>query len=173
MCLLQCLNIYLYVLLLKKQLQKKCILYLHYAKLWIGYANRFLRIFGSFKVHFHFCRQILIYIFYMSPFTKHNLKIFKNYSLLILQYNDYTPLWHNKNLPEFLQLPDADLWSTYGIIYLHQLTTNGTLKTFTLLNEKFTLPSHMIFRFLQVKHAAQTQFPMSPPAHSQCCYGNS
>lgn len=66
-------------------------------------------------------------------------------------------------MSELLHLPDEDLWTTRGILYLHQLTTNGTLKSFNMLKEEFTLPNYMMFRFLQVKHAVQTQFPISPP----------
>lgn len=57
-----------------------------------------------------------------------------------------------------MQLPDVELWINYGILYLHQFISNGTLKSFNDLTEEFSLPPHMLYRYLQVKHAMQRQF---------------
>lgn len=79
----------------------------------------------------------------------------------IPSYNDYAPLWHNKHLQEFYHLQNIELWASRGISYLHDLVTHGTFKTFEVLKEEFTLQNNMFYQFLQIRHAAQTQFSQS------------
>lgn len=53
--------------------------------------------------------------------------------------------------------------ASQGIFYLHHLLKDGNLKTFDSLREEFTLLNHMFFRFLQLRHVTQSQFPNSIP----------
>lgn len=87
-------------------------------------------------------------------------------TLEIAPLNDYTPLWHNKNLPELARIPNSEIWSTQGIYYLHHLLSGGELKAFHILQEEFTLPSTMLFIYLQVRHALTAQFPDATPQPS-------
>lgn len=70
--------------------------------------------------------------------------------LEITPLNDYTPLWHNKNLHELSQIPNPEIWSARGIYYLHHLMSDGEPKTFRTLQEEFTRPNNMFFRYLQI-----------------------
>ena len=81
-------------------------------------------------------------------------------------HNDYTPLWHNKILPEFISIPNTNIWSEHGIYYLHHLFSNGTLKNFERLQNEFLLPNSLLFQFLQVHHAVQAQFTQPLPQSS-------
>lgn len=69
-------------------------------------------------------------------------------------------------MTEFINIPDLELWESRGIYYIHHLLFNGTLKTYDTLKEEFSLPNFMFFRYLQVRHATQTQFLQvgAPPA---------
>lgn len=55
-------------------------------------------------------------------------------------------------MPELSMVPDPALWALYGIMYL-----SGP-KTFQALKEEFSLPNHLLFRYLQLRHAVQAQF---------------
>lgn len=61
----------------------------------------------------------------------------------IPQFNDYTPLWHNRNLQEFTKIHDTFIWSIQGVFYLHHILKDGQLKTFDLLKEEFTIQDQM------------------------------
>lgn len=71
----------------------------------------------------------------------------------------HTPLWGNPNLPHLRTVPDPQVWATKGIMNLRHLVTGGRLMTFQELKGKYGLPNWMFFRFLQVRHAFQHQFP--------------
>lgn len=73
--------------------------------------------------------------------------------------NEFTPLWHNSNLPEFDMLPDSELWSSRGIIYLLHIVHHDRLKTFDRLKTEYMLPNQMLFRYMQLRHAFYAQFP--------------
>lgn len=83
--------------------------------------------------------------------------------LEIPQYNDFTPIWHNKILSEFLQIPNTEIWVTRGIYYLHHLLSDRGLKIFDALHSEFMLQNNMFFSFLQICHDIHSQFPHSPP----------
>ncbi|OCT71672.1 hypothetical protein XELAEV_18034651mg [Xenopus laevis] len=68
------------------------------------------------------------------------------------QWSPAMPLWHNKLLGQFLQIPDPGIWANKGITELHHILLGYVLKTFELQN-------HYLFRYLQLKHAFSTQFP--------------
>lgn len=84
--------------------------------------------------------------------------------------HSHTPLWLNNHLPEIESIPDSIIWATYGIIYLHQVLSNSGLKPFQTLKEEYTLPKHLVFKYLQLRHAIRTQLQSleivtdSPPA---------
>lgn len=84
--------------------------------------------------------------------------------LHIPSLNNFTPLWHNVALPEFKVLPDSGLWSSRGIFYLSHITLHGKLKTYENLKLEFSLPDHMYFRYLQLRHAFRAQFPLDDPS---------
>lgn len=73
--------------------------------------------------------------------------------------NEFTPLWHNINLPEFNIIPDNEVWSSRGIFYMSHIIHSGRLKTFERLQTEFALPNQMLFRYIQLRHAFYTQFP--------------
>lgn len=77
--------------------------------------------------------------------------------------HEYTPLWHNSLLPEFRDLPDIGLWQECGVHYLGQIITSAGLKTFHSLKEEFSLPNNMLFRYIQMRHAFNSQFGRSGP----------
>ncbi|PIO11944.1 hypothetical protein AB205_0020800, partial [Aquarana catesbeiana] len=78
--------------------------------------------------------------------------------------HSHTPLWDNPNLPELTSLPDRSLWVSKGIIYLTQVVAHGMVKLFQTLIDDFALPNHMLFRYLQIRHALNTQFGSPIPA---------
>lgn len=75
----------------------------------------------------------------------------------------HTPLWNNLTLHHFYALPDPQAWAKYRIKSLYQILANGELKPFTGFRSYSNVPSHYIFRPLQVAHALNTQFPTGPP----------
>lgn len=80
------------------------------------------------------------------------------------QVHSHTPLWFNTHLPELLSIPDPAAWIRHGILYIHQIMTTTGLKTFQALKDEFSLPNCLFFRYLQRRHAIQTQFTGSNPS---------
>lgn len=78
--------------------------------------------------------------------------------------HSHTPLWNNPNLPELTSLPDCSLWVSKGIIYLTQVVAHGMVKLFQTLKDDFALPNHMLFCYLQIRHALNTLFGSPIPA---------
>lgn len=74
----------------------------------------------------------------------------------ICQVHSHTPLWLNSHLPELYTIPDPAIWASYGILYLNQVLTTSGPKTFQALKDEFSLPSHLLFRYLQLRHAVRT-----------------
>lgn len=71
--------------------------------------------------------------------------------------HSHTPLWLNNHLPELKNLPDPHIWARYGIIYLHQVLTDTRLKTFQSLKDEYSIPHHLLFKYLQLRHALRFQ----------------
>lgn len=69
-----------------------------------------------------------------------------------------TPLWFNPNLPEFQSLQDPCLWAAKAIKHLADICDGSALFTFDRLKNKFQLPNSFFFRFLQLRHAFESQF---------------
>lgn len=69
-----------------------------------------------------------------------------------------TPLWCNPRLKEFHSLQDPGLWAGRGIKYLEDVCDGLGLFTFDRLKHKFQLPNSFFCRFLQLRHAFDSQF---------------
>uniref|UniRef100_A0A803J2H9 Reverse transcriptase domain-containing protein n=1 Tax=Xenopus tropicalis TaxID=8364 RepID=A0A803J2H9_XENTR len=78
-------------------------------------------------------------------------------------WSKWTPLWGNNTLTQFKTFPDANLWAAAGVKRLHDVVEAGGIKRYAQLKEEFNLQNHMLFRYLQLKHAFQIQFPREPP----------
>lgn len=70
----------------------------------------------------------------------------------------HTPLWGNPQLSHFQWIPDLNLWAMYGIKKLQHIMPEGRLP-FNTFRATFNLPTWMFFCYLQLRHAAQSQFP--------------
>lgn len=82
--------------------------------------------------------------------------------MLLLTTHTHIPLWHNPQLQEISYILDIDLWASTGVIYLHQVLTPTGMRPFQSLKEEFEIPSYVLFRYLQLRHALQTQFREFP-----------
>lgn len=74
-------------------------------------------------------------------------------------YSPFTPLWGNPNLSHFHTIPDPSLWARYAITLLKHIMPQGSLLSINMLQDCYRLPNHMLFQFLQLRHAAGAQFP--------------
>uniref|UniRef100_A0A803JQP7 Reverse transcriptase domain-containing protein n=1 Tax=Xenopus tropicalis TaxID=8364 RepID=A0A803JQP7_XENTR len=72
-----------------------------------------------------------------------------------LHCSKYSPLWHNPKLKHFSTVPDPRAWARYGIKYIADIYIEGKLMQF---KEKYLLPNQMLFRYVQLRHAASYQF---------------
>lgn len=73
-------------------------------------------------------------------------------------FDAYTPLWHCKRIPEFLNLSYDVPWCTHGVWHLSQICTETGIKPLPELQAEFHLPSSQLFTYLRVKHAFLSQF---------------
>lgn len=71
----------------------------------------------------------------------------------------YTPLWGNPKLHHLLTVPDPALWARYEIKVVQQVMSQGRIISYDTLRDTFQIPSKMFFRYLQLRHAIQAQFP--------------
>lgn len=69
----------------------------------------------------------------------------------------HTPLWHNPCCTELQKLDGFQSWEAKDIQYIAQLYNQTILKSFTNLQEEFGLPKHNFCRYLQLRHALQSQ----------------
>lgn len=72
-----------------------------------------------------------------------------------------TPLWLNPNLPHFYKSIDPQIWTRYGIKLISQVVSCTSLLSFCQLSSQYNLPQHYQFRYLQLSHAFEAQFPRS------------
>lgn len=63
-----------------------------------------------------------------------------------------------------MSIPDPYIWASRGIKYLDQICFGGQLQTFDWLKHQHDLPSSYLFRYLQLRHAFNTQFDNQPAA---------
>ncbi|OCT80120.1 hypothetical protein XELAEV_18026926mg [Xenopus laevis] len=75
------------------------------------------------------------------------------------QWSPAMPLWHNRLLGQFLQIPDPSIWTNKGVTELRHILLENVLKTFDHLKREYDLPNHYLFQYLQLKHAFSAQFP--------------
>lgn len=71
----------------------------------------------------------------------------------------YTPLWGNPKLKHLQTVPDPDLWAGHGVKIIQQIISGGRIIPYDTLKNDFQLPSRMFFRYLQLRHAVQAQYP--------------
>lgn len=74
-------------------------------------------------------------------------------------FSPHTPLWGNPQLNHYYQLPDPQLWASKGIVILKHILPTGSLSPLTVLRETYAVLASMTFRYYQLKHATQAQFP--------------
>ena len=74
----------------------------------------------------------------------------------------FTPIWDNKYFTELLKLENFRSWEIAGIRYITQLYRGMTLKSFTDLREEFSLHRFQFYRYLQLRHAIQSETRLSP-----------
>lgn len=67
------------------------------------------------------------------------------------------PLWDNVNMAEICHLEGFQLWKAAGICNISQIFNNNVLKSFTDIQTEFNLPKHQFYKYLQLRHAIQTQ----------------
>ncbi|OCT67167.1 hypothetical protein XELAEV_18038450mg [Xenopus laevis] len=74
-------------------------------------------------------------------------------------HSPHAPLWCNKLLPHFLTNQDYKFWAGNGLRYVRDLYHEGELKSF--LELKASCPTQHVtqFRYDQLRHGAQAQFP--------------
>lgn len=72
-------------------------------------------------------------------------------------YTQYMPIWNNLQLPEVVRLENFDLWKKVGILLLCQLFDNEVLQPVDKLTERYHLPNKLLFQYLQLWHALQSQ----------------
>lgn len=71
---------------------------------------------------------------------------------------DVLPLWDNALLPSLEYLEGVDVWKKSGVFTLKDLYKEGTLMSFTELQEKHGIARTHFFRYLQMRHALRAQF---------------
>lgn len=57
-----------------------------------------------------------------------------------------------------MHMPSATAWAAKGITFLFQVITPLGVKNFQSLKEEFELPPHMLFSYMQLRHALNAQF---------------
>lgn len=71
----------------------------------------------------------------------------------------HTSLWFNKHMLELFTIPDPMVWISNDILYSHQVMTASGPKTFQMLKDECSFPNQLLFLYLQLRHALQTQLP--------------
>lgn len=74
------------------------------------------------------------------------------------QIHSHTLLWLNGHMPKLRTIPEPTICATYDVIYLPQVMTTSGPKMFQSLKDEFSIPNHLLFRYLQLCHALQTHF---------------
>lgn len=71
----------------------------------------------------------------------------------------HMPLWGNPLLSHLYGLPDPQLWAVRGIVTIKHIYQEGSFSSSETLKAKHNIPASMKFRYYQLKHAVQAQFP--------------
>ncbi|XP_041436080.1 uncharacterized protein fam189a2.S isoform X1 [Xenopus laevis] len=77
-------------------------------------------------------------------------------------WSPHTPLWGNNHLPHLRSLPDIARWAQIGIKTLGDIVTGGDCKSFATIQQDFHPHPDMLFRYFQLRHAFNVQFPIKP-----------
>lgn len=65
-------------------------------------------------------------------------------------FHTHTPLWDNSQLPELHTVPDQNLWTAKGILFLSHVLGNGIVRSFQAIKDEFGLSNRMLFHYLQL-----------------------
>lgn len=68
------------------------------------------------------------------------------------------PLWHNPMFPHILNFADHSFWENRGLVAIQDIYTGNVMASFMDLQRKYELPYTAFYRYLQLRHALQTQF---------------
>lgn len=105
----------------------------------------------------------------INPVVIQSLKIWlqfrKHFSLQCSSI--HAPVSHNHSFKPSIMDSAFQLWSDRGIISIKDLYDNGTFMSFTDLSTKFQLPSSHLFRFFQIRHFFQKNYPDFPNLPTQ------
>lgn len=74
----------------------------------------------------------------------------------------HAPVSHNHSFKPSIMDSAFQLWSERGVASINDLYDNGTFMSFSDLSSKFNLPSSHLFRFFQIRHFAQKNYPDFP-----------
>lgn len=85
--------------------------------------------------------------------------------------DSYLPHWQSprtphSRFPHLQMIPDPSVWARFGVTKIQHVIPNGKLLPYDTLKTTFQFPSWMFFRFLQLRHAIQSQFPQIPTVAS-------
>lgn len=76
------------------------------------------------------------------------------------------PLWSNPGIPEFQTLSDAQWWRSQGVLTLWDISEDNVFLSFEQVQTKYDIPRQLFYRYLQLRHAFTTQFPLPRPCIS-------
>ena len=99
-----------------------------------------------------------------NPVVLHSLKIWsqfrKRYGLVSM--STYAPIAANHLFPASLLDNVFDQWFRKGVLNMRSLYENNIFMSFDQVKNKFALPTHHFFRYLQVRHFVRSQFTLFP-----------
>ena len=72
------------------------------------------------------------------------------------------PVWNNYAFPPSHSDAAFRIWSERGLKTLKDLYEEGVFMSFTSVSDRFNLPKSQFFRYLQMRHFIQKQFPHFP-----------
>lgn len=72
--------------------------------------------------------------------------------------SEYSPLWGKRQYKKLCKLEGFESWHSKGVQYIAQLYLYNVLHSFQDLQEYFQLPHPNFFKYLQLRHAVQSQF---------------
>ena len=101
---------------------------------------------------------------YQCPTVKLINKVWQTTKALLgyTGVTEYAPLGHNENLTELKDIEIPKIWENQGITRVLHMYEGDLIKTFSKLRSEFNIPNKTFFKYLQVRHALQTQFKIHP-----------
>lgn len=64
-----------------------------------------------------------------------------------------------RNVSHLQRILDGQLWAAHGEVDLKHIMSDGRLMGFSDLKTTYNLTNSMFFKYLQLRHAVQVQFP--------------